>query len=83
MALALVASQVSNHLRVAPALLRYRPFFTSHQAADVPKPVSIFVPGYHRSWISKITLMHIVVIKLYHSSMQHLSDQAVAIMCDS
>jgi hypothetical protein len=40
MALAFVASQVSNHLRVAPALLRYRPFFTSTAAADAPPPVS-------------------------------------------
>jgi hypothetical protein len=51
MALAFVASQVSNHLRVAPALLRYRPFFTSTAAADAPQPVSAvcaserFFPG--------------------------------------
>lgn len=40
MALALVASQLGSNLRVAPALLRYRPFFTSTAAADAPEPVS-------------------------------------------
>lgn len=41
MALAFVASQVSSHLRVAPALLRYRPFYTSTAAADAPSPVPL------------------------------------------